>query len=105
MSFPIASALGRASDFFWNLRRVLLALLGVIVLIVGFMVFQNECAFGGAMGEAYRDCDCRGKELQLFDHTPADGSRKTVCIGIIRSVTCYEFRGGPETECPSRPDI
>lgn len=89
----------KAGAFLPGVQRLVLAIFCLLVIAVGFLVFLNECAFGGAMGAAYRECDCRGMELQLFDHTPADGPRKTVCIGLVRSTTCYQSRGGPEVAC------
>jgi hypothetical protein len=51
------------------------------------------------MGSAYRTCDCRGVEWQLFDRTAADGPRRTLCVGIVRSRTCLQFRAGPVIGC------
>jgi len=47
-------------------------------------------------GDSYTDCDCLGYEWELID--PA---RRTVCIGIVRSITCYQFIGGPVVDCES----
>ena len=80
-------------------RHVLLAMFGVVAIALGFFVFTNECAYGGGMGGEYKDCQCLGSELQLFDQTAADGPRKTICIGLITETTCYEFLGGPEQVC------
>jgi hypothetical protein len=82
-----------------TLRRLLFASLCVGVLAFGFFVINNECAYGGGMGAAYKDCDCWGSEVQLLDQTQADGPRKTICIGVITKTTCYEYMGGPERPC------
>jgi hypothetical protein len=67
---------------------------------VAALFLIRTCADGGAMGSAYRTCDCQGYEWQLYDRTPADGPRKTLCIGIVQSVTCLQTMGGPEIPCP-----
>ena len=57
------------------------------------------CADGGAMAGAYRTCECRGLEWQLYDRTEADGPRRTLCLGWVRSWTCFTFRIGPVVAC------
>jgi len=47
-----------------------------------------------------RTCECFGVEWQLYDHRPADGPRKSVCLGVVRSRTCYRTTGGPVIDCP-----
>jgi hypothetical protein len=79
------------------LRKSLLAL-GLWV-VAGFLLVR-ECAYGGGMGAAYKTCECLGIEWELYDSRPADGPRKTICIGIVQSRTCYRFDGGPAIECP-----
>ncbi len=69
------------------------------LIALGFFLVTNECAYGGAMAGEYKDCECMGYEYQLFDQTPADGPRKTICIGLITETTCYEFRDGPVKTC------
>ena len=68
---------------------ILAGLLGLLPLWV------NECAYSGGMGAAYKSCDCLGIEWELYDRTAADGPRKTLCIGIVRSRECYQTMGGP----------
>jgi len=63
----------------------------------------SECASGGGMGAAYKICDCLGVEWQLYDRRPADGPRRTICLGIIRSTTCYRLETGPPVHCETRP--
>ena len=78
------------------------------IMIIFLLVFGvglatiRVCADGGAMGSAYRTCDCRGLEWQLYDRTEADGPRRTLCFGWVRSWTCYQFRTGPIVECSQR---
>lgn len=60
------------------------------------------CADGGAMAGAYRTCECRGFEWQLYDRTAADGPRRTLCLGWVRSWTCHQFRTGPLVACTGR---
>jgi hypothetical protein len=54
---------------------------------------------GGAMASAYRTCECRGLEWQLYDRTAADGPRRSICFGWV-SWTCHAFRTGPIVPCP-----
>ena len=79
------------------LHKLLLAL-GLWV-VAGFLLVR-ECTYGGGMGAAYKTCECLGIEWELYDSRPADGPRKTICIGIVQSRTCYRFDGGPAIECP-----
>jgi hypothetical protein len=69
-----------------------------LLILLGF-VFIHICADGGAMASGYGTCDCLGFEWEAYDQTPADGSRRTLCFGIVRSRTCYQFRTGPEVSC------
>jgi len=71
-----------------------------IVGIALVLLFIRTCSSGGAMGAAYRTCECRGYEWEFYDRTPADGPRRTLCIGIVQSVTCLQSMGGPEVPCP-----
>jgi hypothetical protein len=75
---------------------VLLALF--ILLILGFWL-MGECAYTAGMGASYQTCDCLGLEWVVADRTAADGPRKTICIGIIRSYDCYQTLYGPKIEC------
>jgi len=72
----------------------------LIVMAAGFLLV-NECAFGGGMAASYKDCDCFGYEWELYDQTPADGPRRTICLGVVRSVTCYRYVSGPVIDCDS----
>ena len=81
-----------------RLKLAAFALMLPLLILLGF-VFIHVCADGGAMASGYRTCDCRGIEWEAYDRTPADGPRRTVCFGIIRSRTCYQFRSGPEVSC------
>ena len=67
------------------------------------LLLVRTCAYGGGMGAAYRTCDCTGYEWELYDRTPSDGPRKTLCIGIVQSVTCFQSLGGPEMGGPEVP--
>jgi hypothetical protein len=70
------------------------------LLVAGIaLTMIRVCADGGAMAGAYRTCECRGFEWQVYDQTAADGPRRTVCLGWIRSWTCYQFRTGPRVAC------
>jgi len=81
-----------------GLRLLLFTLLASVLLGLGFGLVR-VCADGGAMGGAYRTCKCRGREWQLYDQTAADGPRRTVCLGLVRSRRCYQSRAGPEVSC------
>jgi hypothetical protein len=81
-------------------RSVLLAA-ALVTGVVGLaLVLIQVCADGGAMGSAYRTCECRGFEWQVYDRTPADGPRRTLCVGVLHSKTCHRFREGPVVSCP-----
>jgi len=82
--------------------RVALGVVAALVLAVSLAAFLlvSECAYGGDMGARYKTCECLGVERELYDRRPADGPHKTVCVGIIRSRTCYQMTGGPIVECP-----
>ncbi len=83
-------------------RRVALGVVAALALAVSLaaLLLLRECAFGGDMGARYKTCQCLGVERELYDARPADGPHKTVCVGIIRSRTCYRMTGGPVVECP-----
>ena len=80
-----------------TLRNTLLVV--ALYAVAGFLLVR-ECAYGGGMGAAYKTCECLGIEWELYDSRPADGPRKTICIGIVQSRTCHRFDGGPAIECP-----
>ena len=84
----------------------MLQFLKIIILLLTIYIPQvlgslhiNDCSFGGGMGAPVTTCDCAGYEWLLYDRTPSDGPRKTVCIGIIRATECYQYIGGPPQEC------
>jgi len=79
------------------LRNTLLIL--AALAMSGFLLLR-ECASGGAMAAPYTTCNCIGIEWELYDHRPADGPRKTICIGVVESTTCYRYTDGPIGECP-----
>jgi hypothetical protein len=83
------------------IKPALISLIIVLALLLLGVLLINECAYGGAMGSAYRSCDCLGLEWQIYDRTAADGPRRTLCLGIVRSKTCYLYLGGPRVDCPS----
>jgi hypothetical protein len=74
-------------------------LLALVVLLGAGFVLVNRCADGGAMGARYRTCECRGTEWVQYDRTAADGSRRTLCLGVISSTACYRSRGGDLSSC------
>lgn len=82
-------------------------LLAVALAVLLAAALIRICADGGAMAAAYRACECRGVEWQLYDGTAADGPRRTICVGFVSSRTCYRSRGGPRVPCEaeSREDI
>lgn len=80
-------------------KKIVLPFLIVLVLIALGLLLVNECFYWAGMGAAYKSCDCLGIERELYDHTAADGPRKTVCIGIVRSTQCYQSIGGPDIDC------
>jgi hypothetical protein len=74
-------------------------LLALAVIAVAALALVHRCADGGAMGAAYRACDCRGIEWVQDDRTAADGPRRTLCLGAITSTACYRSRGGERVAC------
>ena len=80
-------------------KKIVIPLLIVLLLIALGLLLVNECFYWAGMGAAYKSCDCVGIEQELYDQTAADGPRKTVCIGIVRSTQCYQYIGGPSIEC------
>ena len=82
-------------------RVLRIGLLVGLLLFAARAAFVHECAYGAGMGAAYRTCDCAGIEWVLYDRTPADGPRRTLCLGIVESTTCYTNMGGLETDCPT----
>ena len=83
-------------------RRVRTLVIAALVTVGLGLATIRIGADGGAMAGAYRTCECRGLEVQLYDRTPADGPRRTLCLGWVRSWTCYQFRTGPLVNCPGR---
>lgn|SRR5574341_229436 len=83
----------------WSKFAVVALVIAAAIALSAFL-FIHECAYGGGMGARYQACDCRGIEWRLYDQTPADGPRKTMCLGRVRSTACYRFIGGPQIECP-----
>jgi len=67
---------------------------------VAVFLLVHECTYGGGMGARYKTCGCLGIEWGRYDSRPADGPRKTICIGIVQSTTCYRTERGPVIECP-----
>jgi hypothetical protein len=59
----------------------------------------SRCADGGAMAARYQTCECLGLEWQQYDRTAADGPRRTICVGLVASATCYRSRGGDVVPC------
>jgi hypothetical protein len=83
-------------------RRIrMLAIVALLTAGFGFATIRI-CADGGAMAARYRTCECRGLEWTLYDRTAADGPRRTICFGWVRSWTCYAFRTGPPVVCASQ---
>lgn len=82
-------------------RRAIAALGILAVILLSVYLLIHECAYGGGMGARYKTCDCRGIEWVLYDQTPFDGPRKTICLGMVRSTRCYRSMGGPQIECPN----
>ena len=82
------------------MRPPAIAELAIPTLVLVGTLRIHVCAYGAGMGAAYRSCECAGVEWELYERTPADGPRKTVCLGILRATTCYANMGGLEVDCP-----
>lgn len=89
-----------SSDGVTGTRTIRNVFFALVVLATAAFLLVHECAFGGGMGARYKTCECVGIEWELYDARPADGPRKTICLGIVRSTTCYRNDGGPVIECP-----
>ncbi len=83
-------------------KKIVIPFVLILIIVALGVALINECEFGGGMAAAYKSCDCLGKEWELYDRTEADGPRKTLCLGIIRSTSCYSYLEGPEVDCKSR---
>jgi len=83
-------------------KAMVRVLVAATALVAAYFGFVRECAYGGGMAAAYRECKCLGLERVVYDHTAADGPRKSLCIGIVTSGTCYAWMGGPEIDCRDR---
>lgn len=84
-------------------HRALAVLAAFAVSALAVYVFlYHECASGGAMASVYRTCTCSGIERVVADDTAADGPRRSVCLGVVTSRSCYRYREGPEIECGAR---
>lgn len=81
-----------------TLRRGALVL-AVLVLVGAGLLLVNRCADGGAMASRYRTCTCLGVEWLQYDRTAADGPRRTICLGLVTSTTCYRSRDGEVVPC------
>jgi hypothetical protein len=80
-------------------KKIVMPLLIVLVLVALGRLLIHECAYGGGMGASYKSCECLGLEWELYDQTAADGPRRTLCMGIVQSTTCYRYMSGPRIEC------
>jgi hypothetical protein len=72
----------------------------VFLILVIALATVRICGDGGAMAAAYQSCECGGWEWTLYDRAAADGPRRSLCVGFVRSWTCYQSRGGPIVACP-----
>ncbi|PYN98573.1 MAG: hypothetical protein DMD91_14925 [Candidatus Rokuibacteriota bacterium] len=79
-------------------RTLALVSLGGLLAVAAYLLI-HDCAVGGAMGGRHRACRCRGVEWVVFDHTAADGPRRTLCFGLVTERTCYRNREGPAISC------
>lgn len=82
------------------MKRVFCVVLALVALGALAVLLVRECAYGGGMGARDRTCACLGIEWQLDDRRAADGPRRSICIGLVRSRTCYRTSGGPVITCP-----
>lgn len=80
-------------------KKIILPVVLVFILAVSAWMFIGECSFFAGMGASLTECECSGYELLLYDRTAADGPRKSICVGWIKSVKCYQYLDGPTVEC------
>ncbi|MDH3375592.1 MAG: hypothetical protein OEQ39_01310 [Gammaproteobacteria bacterium] len=86
-----------------SFKQITIAVAVVLALGAATLLLYRECAFGGGMPGWYRECSCMGIERLDYDQTAADGRRRTMCIGLVTSHTCYQYQGGPIVACESLP--
>ena len=53
----------------------------------------------GRCGDSWRRRPLPNASNSWRARRPADGPRRTLCIGIARSKECYQYIGGPTVEC------
>jgi hypothetical protein len=85
------------------LKRISFAVAIIIVLVIGSFLINRECYFSGGMPGYYSECTCLGKERLDYDQTAVDGLRRTTCLGIITSRTCYLYQSSPAVPCDTLP--
>jgi hypothetical protein len=84
--------------------RLALLVIVALALLTAVFVLNRECGYGGGMPGWYRDCHCIGTERVDYDHTQADGKRRTTCLGVVVARSCHAYRGGPAVSCNQLPD-
>ena len=84
-------------------KTIAIAVVVVLVLGAASLLLHRECDFGGGMPGWYRECSCMGIERPDYDQTAADGPRRTICIGLVTSRTCYQYPDEPTVACESLP--
>jgi hypothetical protein len=82
-----------------SLRTLVAFAVLVIAALAGYALLYHECEEGGAMASAHRTCTCNGVERVVLDQVAADGPRRSICLGLVTSRSCYRYRGGPQIEC------
>ncbi len=80
-------------------KRVISALVVMLVLIVLGIAVVNDCSSIGGMGWSVVKCECSGIERVLYDRTAGDGPMRTICIGLVRSRECFQYVDGPKVPC------
>lgn len=82
------------------MRRTVAILLAATLLLTALAIaLVNECSSIGGMGWSVVRCECSGIEWTLYDQTEGDGPMRSLCLGRVRSRTCYQYVDGPLIAC------
>lgn len=80
-------------------KMIVIFLLAVATIIIVSLLLVRTCSLqtGWNVG-VQKSCECSGIEWTLYNQLPVDGDMKTVCIGVIKSVECYEYKNNEKVE-------
>jgi len=80
-------------------KVVVMFLLVVAAIILAGLLLVHTCSLGTGWGVGVqKSCECSGVEWTLYNQLPVDGDMRTVCIGVIKSAECYEYKNNEKVE-------